>query len=98
VAFRVPRGTRVRFTLSERARVAFRVERRVAARRGRGARFVRLRGGFSVVRSAGRRAVRFSGRLRRWALRPGRYRLVLVATDAAGNRSRAKRVGFRVKR
>jgi hypothetical protein len=98
-AFRPPRGTRVRFTLSERARVSFRVERRVPRRRGaRRSRYVRLRGGFSRVRPRGRNAVKFSGRLRRQPLRRGRYRFVLVAVDAAGNRSRPKRAGFRVKR
>lgn len=96
-AFRARRGTRVRFTLSERARVSFRVERRVR-RRARRFRYVRLRGGFSVVRRRGRHAVRFSGRLRRRALRRGRYRLVLVAVDSAGNRSSPKRAGFRIRR
>ena len=49
---------------------------------------------------AGPNSVRFSGRLRvrgrTLSLAPGRYRLTLVATDAAGNRSAARRVPFRV--
>jgi hypothetical protein len=40
--------------------------------------------------------VKFSGRIGRRALKRGRYRLVLRATDAAGNRSRLRRISFRV--
>jgi hypothetical protein len=97
-AFRAGRRARLRFSLSEQARVIVRVERRRRARRGRRFRHVRLRGRFSVNRRAGRNTVRFRGRLRGRALRPGRYRLVLVAVDAARNRSRTARIGFRVVR
>jgi hypothetical protein len=45
---------------------------------------------------AGLNVVRFSGRLGSRALKPGRYRAILVATDASGNRSAARRVAFRV--
>jgi hypothetical protein len=45
---------------------------------------------------AGVSRVAFSGRIGK--LRPGRYRATLIATDAAGNRSRPKRVAFRVAR
>ena len=41
---------------------------------------------------------RFSGRIGRRALAPGSYRATLVARDAAGNASKAKRLGFRVVR
>ena len=44
----------------------------------------------------GRNNVRFSGRIRRKALAPGRYRARITATDAAGNRSRPARLSFRV--
>jgi len=47
---------------------------------------------------AGSKRVPFSGRLRRRALHLGRHRAVLVAVDAAGNRSRPRRVGFKVVR
>jgi hypothetical protein len=40
--------------------------------------------------------VRFSGRIGRKALKPGRYRLTLRARDAAGNTGRARRLYFRV--
>jgi hypothetical protein len=47
---------------------------------------------------AGRNSRFFSGRFGRRALAPGRYRARVVATDMAGNRSRAKTVGFRIRR
>ena len=40
----------------------------------------------------------FSGRIGRHALRHGRYRLVVTVTDAAGNRSEAAKVRFRIVR
>ncbi len=40
--------------------------------------------------------VPFTGRFRRGALRRGRYRVVIVATDAADNRSKPARASFRV--
>ena len=44
----------------------------------------------------GRDSTAFSGRIGRKALKPGKYRATLRATDAAGNRSSAKRLSFRV--
>ena len=108
---RKPIGTRVTFRLSEAASVAFKVERarpgrRVARRcvrptrrnrkRRRCTRYVLQRGSFTVAGAAGETHFRFTGRLRGRKLRPGRYRLVAVATDGDGNRSAAKRAGFRV--
>ena len=46
--------------------------------------------------NAGRNRKRFSGRIAGRRLSPGRYRAALVATDAAGNASKPKRVAFRV--
>ncbi len=90
-AGRVPRGTRVRFGLSEAASVRFTIRRRSGGRRI---------GSFVRSAGAGPNSVRFSGRLRvrgrTLSLAPGRYRMTLVATDAAGNRSLARRVPFRV--
>jgi hypothetical protein len=90
-AFRVARGTRVRFHLSEAATVRFEIRRRSDGRRV---------GSFVRRAIAGRNSVRLAGRLRLRGrivpLAPGRYRLALVATDAAGNRSAARRVRFRV--
>jgi sugar lactone lactonase YvrE len=89
------RGTRIRFRLSEGATVFFRVERR---RRGRW----RHVGTFSRRKRAGRGSARFQGRVRvrrrLRRLRPARYRFVLRARDAAGNRSRRVVLGFRVVR
>jgi hypothetical protein len=47
---------------------------------------------------AGAHRLTFRARLRGHALRPGRYRLVLRAADAAGNRSVARRLTFTVVR
>jgi hypothetical protein len=56
------------------------------------------RAGKTLVRSskAGKNKVKFSGRLGRKALKRGSYRLTIVATDAAGNKSKAKRLKFRI--
>ena len=47
---------------------------------------------------AGGNRVRFSGRVGRRTLRPGRYRATLTAVDRAGNRSKASAVRFRIVR
>ena len=106
-------GTRVRYSLSEPARVRFAVERarrgrkvgrrcvrttRRTARRRPCTRYVKLRRRFSRRAVAGPNEFGFAGRLGGRALSPGRYRLVAVATDAAGNRSRTHRAGFRIAR
>ena len=46
--------------------------------------------------TAGANTVPFSGRIRRKALRVGRYRLELVATEKSGVRSRTKRLRFTI--
>jgi hypothetical protein len=103
-------GTRVRFRLSERAKVSFRVEVRTLGRRVGGrcvratrgnrsaracVRYVVLAGSFAASGKAGANSLVFTGHLRGRALRAGRYRLVVTATDAAGNRSAPRRVAFR---
>jgi uncharacterized delta-60 repeat protein len=108
---RAPVGTTIRYRLSEAARVTITIQRaRPGVRRGRRCvkprrnlrgrrctRFVRVG---RLVRESpqGRSRVRFNGRIKRRALRPGRYRAVLRAVDAAGNKSTARRLGFRVVR
>jgi hypothetical protein len=47
---------------------------------------------------AGRQSTSFSGRVRRRALKPGRYRARVVATDALGARSQERRLAFRIVR
>jgi hypothetical protein len=109
---RPPRGTVFRFALTESASARIKIQRGLPGRRVRGrcrrpspelssrprcTRWV-TKGTLRRRASAGLNRVRFSGRLGRRALRVGRYRAVLVAVDAAGNRSRPARVGFRVVR
>jgi hypothetical protein len=85
------RGTRVRYSLSEPAAVTLRVQR-LAGRRARTVGTLRRSG------LAGANRVRFSGRIGRRRLAPGRYRLTVRATDAAGNRSAARSRTFRIVR
>ena len=106
-----PRGTSVRYLLSEAATTRFRVQRAlpgrriggrcVRPRRGTGhraacVRWVYVRGSFK--RSAGPGAVsfRFAGRIGGRRLPPGRYRLVASPRDALGSAGADKRAGFRV--
>ena len=112
VGRRMPRGATLRFSLSEAARVVFLVERKAPGRRvgkrcrrpaagnrGRRAcvRLVRA-GSFAKRGRSGANRTRFTGRVAGRRLRPGRYRVTLRATDAALNRSRARRLSFRVVR
>jgi hypothetical protein len=87
IAARTARGTRFAYALSENAKVVVKVQR-VATKRTVG----------KLTRSAkgGRNTIAFSGRIGTKALKPGRYRAVMTATDAAGNRSAAKSLSFRI--
>ena|SRR5215212_5231376 len=93
-AARVARGTRLSYTLTENARVVLKIQRTLA---GRPARY-RSVGTLSRNGSAGANRTRFTGRIGRRALRPGRYRAVITATDTAGNRSARAFARFRVVR
>jgi PKD repeat protein len=108
---RIATGTRVRFVLSERASLTFRVERArpgrlvggrcvAVTRRNRNARrctrYVLLAGKFTRAGRAGTNSFRYMGRLAGRALGLGRYRLRVTATDPAGNRSLVRRVAFRI--
>jgi uncharacterized delta-60 repeat protein len=104
------RGTTIRYTLSEAATVTLRFERAADGRRvGRACRPITSRTrkrrrcrryvAAGSLRRAGRpgaNRVAFSGRIGRRALRPGTYRLVVSAVDAAGNRATARPRGFRI--
>jgi transposase len=58
-----------------------------------------VRGSLRMKAESGASRIRFSGRLsRKRQLRPGRYRAVLVAKDAAGNSSTKARARFRLLR
>jgi hypothetical protein len=87
-------GTRLRWTLSEKARVVVKIQR---APRVRGGRY-RTLGALKASAVQGANRLRFSGRIHRRALLPGRYRAVIGATDAAGNRSAPRVAGLRILR
>jgi hypothetical protein len=89
---RARHGGTIRFRLSEPARVRVRFARARA-----GGRFVRARGSLRLQAPAGLSRVRFQGRIsHRRSLPPGRYRLTIVAVDAAGNRAARRRARFTV--
>jgi hypothetical protein len=105
------RGTRVTYRLSETATTTFRVQRVLPGRRVRGRcvrptranrdkprckRYRTLRGRFRHAGAAGLNRFRFSGRLAGRKLRPGSYRLVATAKDAAANTSKPVRRSFRI--
>jgi hypothetical protein len=106
------RGTTFRYAISESARVVFTIEltakgRRVgnrcvkptpANRRKRACTRYTLVGRFARSAVTGANTKSFSGRIGRKRLSPGSYRATLVATDAAGNRSKPRYVLFRVVR
>jgi hypothetical protein len=81
-------------TVSESARVTFRVSRYVAGRQ----RWTLLRGRIARSLPAGANALRYRGRIAGRTLRPGRYRLLVRARDAAGNLSSQRRTTFVVLR
>jgi hypothetical protein len=95
------RRVAVSWTLDEGATVTFSLERLVRSRCG----LARLlcsrwaRAGTLLTRAgtAGSNAVKLRLRARGRNLRVGRYRLVAVSTDAAGNRASPVRAGFRVR-
>ena len=84
-------GATLRYAQSERGVLIVAIER--ADRRGR---FRALRGQIRHATTAGAHRLTFRARLRGRPLRVGRYRLVLRAIDAAGNRSAARRLLFSV--
>lgn len=92
-SFKVPtKKARISFSLSEKAAVRITVERK---RKGK---WRRVKGALRSNGAAGANKLRFTGRLAGKKLKPGRHRLVAVATDAAGNRSPAARKAFTIRR
>ena len=102
-------GTRIKWALTEFARVTITVQKRRTlsrgCRRARSSRhrtgcrkYVAVKGRYAVASAAGVNSVRFRGRLRGKRLKPGRYRFVIRARDGAGNVSKPKRPTFRIVR
>lgn len=107
--FKAAKGSLLTYSLSEPATVAFTVERAAPGRKVKGrcvapsrrnskakkcVRFVKVKGTFSHDGAAGANSLRFVSK----KLKPGSYRLVAIATDAAGNRSAPKRASFKIVR
>jgi hypothetical protein len=108
----VKRGTVFSYRVSEAATVTFTIRRKFTGRKVNG-RCVRARrvnrrrpscfgyrrvGSFVQAGAAGRNTRRFTGRIGRKRLHPGSFRATLVATDAAGNRSKPRWVDFQIVR
>ena len=109
---RARKGTAFAYTLSEAASVTVTVERKTAGRRSgrdcvketkrnrkakRCSRYVPL-GSFTQDAAAGQNMKRWAGRVGARFVKPGTYRAAVVATDAAGNKSTVRRLGFKVVR
>jgi hypothetical protein len=107
-AKRAKRGTRFTYSLSEPARVAIAIERKVRVgprhaaprralkvRMAAKSRFINVTS-LTAQQQAGRQATPFSGRVRSKALKPGPYRATVVATDSTGQASDPQRVVFRI--
>jgi sugar lactone lactonase YvrE len=106
----VQTGTRIGYGLNEPARVTISVQKfrplsRICRRRVRASRhrtgcrkWISLKGRFSKASRAGTSSVRFRGRLKGRALKPGAYRFVIRARDGAGNVSAPRRPKFRIVR
>jgi hypothetical protein len=77
------------YVLSEAATVKFTIRRKGKQR-------YRSVGAFVESAAAGANQRRFRARIRNRRLRPGTFKAVLRATDAAGNRSRSRSIDFRV--
>jgi len=105
-------GTTFRYRLSEPARVVFTIDRALPGRRAGGqcakptsrnrgkrtcTRYSRF-GHFAHAGTAGSNSKRYSGRIGRKSMKPGRYRATLLARDPDGNRSKARSLELRVVR
>jgi hypothetical protein len=93
ISFRAKDGAKLSFNSSEPASVRFSVRRKPAGNHGR---FKALPGSFAVNAKAGLNQLHFSARLNGKRLKVARYRLLAVATDAAGNRAKALRRTFKI--
>jgi hypothetical protein len=87
----IMRKSRFRYRLSEVATVAYTIKRKGKSR-------YRTVGRFMQLGAAGANERRFRARIRTRRLRPGTFKALLRASDAAGNRSTLESIGFRVVR
>jgi Tol biopolymer transport system component len=86
----LPVGTTISFKLSEAAKAGLTFQR-VKPKPGGGKRYVKAGTLSNLSAKAGKNKVRFEGRLSRSKkLTPGTYRVVVGATDNAGNKSQPK--------
>jgi Tol biopolymer transport system component len=92
-ATRARRGSAFVFRLSEDARTTIAIKRCVRRRCAKTVAKLSRSG-----TRAGSNRVAFTGRIGRKALRPGRYRATVTATDAAGNVSAPRTIRFRIVR
>ncbi|HZB74972.1 MAG TPA: hypothetical protein VE526_02020 [Solirubrobacteraceae bacterium] len=95
LARRTRRGSVFVFALSEDAPTRIAVARARPGGRA-SARFAPVGSLTRAQTGQGVNRVRFTGRIGRRGLPPGRYRATVRANDAAGNRSAARRVAFRI--
>lgn len=111
--FGTRKGTRVLYTLSEKARVTFTVQKPTTGRkvgkscrkttsknrsRKRCTRYVKVKNGtFRANGKRGGNKVKFSGKLKKRSLANGKYRLYVTAVDSKKGRSTAKTTKFVVK-
>jgi hypothetical protein len=91
----VKTGATVSWTLNRAAAVRFTIQRSTVKR---GVRTFASAGVPLKPAKAGARTLRFTGRIGAKALKPGTYRLVAQATDAAGTVSKARTLTFSVVR
>ena len=105
-----PKGTTLRFNLSEAGRVLVTIDRSAGGRRSgkrcvaptranrkkkKCTRYLRA-GRFAIQGAAGPNSHRFSGRIGKATLKPASYRATFQATDAAKNRSATRTFTFKV--
>jgi len=87
---RLPVGGILRYRLSEDAKVVVTIHKRKGGKR---------KGKLTQNAKAGKNRLKITGRVKkRKLLRPGAYRVVVSATDAAGNRAKPVRKGFKILR
>ncbi len=79
--------------LTEAGTIAFTIEKLGSKKR-----YKALKGSFTQAAKVGVNRLKFKGRLGKKVLVPGRYRLVTVAREAAGNACAVKRTSFTVLR